>query len=136
MVTAVTVHSSNVFTEYFEGLLEPRYELRHISQHLILVRKTVGQFRFQIREESVCLSGCVGLKVVEELVRQISVLRQHVIKVLQALFARFTFIVNLLMHLVTLVGDISNDLFLVLYTSFLLNYEAIFYAFELRTYRI
>ena len=98
--------------------------------------QTVRKFTLKVVEEVVCLIGRIRLEVVQELVSQICVLSQHIVKVLQPFLSRFTFIVNLFVHLIALVVNISHDLLLVGNPRLFLLHQPIFDPLKLSTDRV
>ena len=57
---------SDVFTEYFEGLLKASDELAHVREQLVLVLETIAHLRLKVVHEFVRFFGCLFFEILEE----------------------------------------------------------------------
>jgi len=95
------------------------------------VLESVVQLRFQVSQESIGRACGVGLKVVEELVRQVRVLGQLVVQILHSLLPHLVLLLDIVLHVVRLVLDFLNHFLLLGDTEFLFLDEAVLNSFEL-----
>ena len=133
---AASSRSSAVLAEHFEGCLELAHQCRHVCQYGVLVGEPIVQLRFQVCQESIGRASGVRLKVVEELVRQVRVLRQLVVQILHPLLPHLVLLLDIVLHVVRLVFDFLDHLLLLGNTQLLFLDQAVLYSLQLAADRV
>ena len=93
--------------------------------------ETIVHFTVEVVHEGVGLSRCLLLKVLQEVVRHVCALSQHVIEVAKALLARLLLVLDVCVHLVAFSIYVCHDLLLVRNPSFLFFNETFCDSFDL-----